>query len=338
VIVAESTLAIHQSELRKSVALLAGWGLDSNNWKPDQRLKIDYVIDRGMTRTYGPVVLPGETNSHTWSFMEPVLTSIHINGQYSTGTITVVSGVATLAGGTWPSWAADANLVVNGLAYPVYTRDSGTQITLNDLTVNYAALTTYAISQADYPLPDDFAAFTGDLYFTSPNGSNGYHPIRRSDMNDILRLRSRPQTGTTPFRFAVQPVISTGTGQQQWMLSLWPNPIASAEIVGKYILNPNKLTVSATYPLGGYPFSEVLREGCLAACETEIFGQPGPHYEQWIEQLRCAVSFDRRSNNPSNLGPCNNPSVVWPNSRGGNTPWLYRDLVRFWDRTPVFYS
>jgi hypothetical protein len=57
----------------------------------------------------------------------------------------VVDGVVTLAGGTWPSDAADKILVVNGSNYAVATRDSGTQITLEDTTLDVAAGNSYAL-------------------------------------------------------------------------------------------------------------------------------------------------------------------------------------------------
>jgi hypothetical protein len=67
---------------------------------------------------------------------------------YNTGTIAIVNGVVTLTGGTWPSGAADDRLLVNGETYDVATRDSGTQLTLGDLTVNVGGGTSYSLFRA----------------------------------------------------------------------------------------------------------------------------------------------------------------------------------------------
>lgn len=57
---------------------------------------------------------------------------------YSTGMIAIVDGVVTLTGGTWPSWAADGYLNFNGTPLEVATRDSSTQLTLVDTTIDLA--------------------------------------------------------------------------------------------------------------------------------------------------------------------------------------------------------
>lgn len=64
---------------------------------------------------------------------------------YNTGTVTVASGVVTLASGTFPNWAASGSVVVGSDTYTVNTRDSDTQVTLDDLTVNVGAGASYVI-------------------------------------------------------------------------------------------------------------------------------------------------------------------------------------------------
>ena len=73
---------------------------------------------------------------------------------YSRGTIEIVNGVVKLTGGAlpvsgggWPAWAADGRLTVNGVTYRINSRDSGTQITLEDTTVNVAAGATYTLKR-----------------------------------------------------------------------------------------------------------------------------------------------------------------------------------------------
>jgi hypothetical protein len=84
---------------------------------------------------------------------------ITIRAAYTTGTVAVTSGsaVVTLTSGTWPTWAASAEILMpDGVWYNVLSRDSGTQITLSFV---YPGTTVtaggYTISQYAYSLPTD---------------------------------------------------------------------------------------------------------------------------------------------------------------------------------------
>jgi hypothetical protein len=88
------------------------------------------------------------------------------NTYYSTGSITLTNGspVVTLASGTFPSWAGDGNIYYAGQAFPILTRDSGTQVTL---TTNWAgdsiAGQSYVLYQDAYDLPSDCLVFNKAL-------------------------------------------------------------------------------------------------------------------------------------------------------------------------------
>jgi hypothetical protein len=83
------------------------------------------------------------------SFSNGVLITVSpVIAPYNTGTVTIVDGVVTLAGGTFPSGAAEDRLVVNGDTYTVATRDSDTQITLDNLTVDVGAGAAYSLVRA----------------------------------------------------------------------------------------------------------------------------------------------------------------------------------------------
>jgi hypothetical protein len=72
--------------------------------------------------------------------------SAYVHDPYSTGTVAISSGVVTLSGGTFPSWAARGIFRVNGLTYTVDSRDSNTQITLDDTSVAASSSTAYEIT------------------------------------------------------------------------------------------------------------------------------------------------------------------------------------------------
>lgn len=89
---------------------------------------------------------------------------INLEGSYQTGTVvyTHTGGaherVATLTGGTWPSWAASGRMSFNNAIYEVDTREDDDEITLDDVLNPGAdvASTSYVLYQNTYPLPDDF--------------------------------------------------------------------------------------------------------------------------------------------------------------------------------------
>jgi hypothetical protein len=122
--------------------------------------------------------IPGETAPHIWSFMSQV-GKLTIRAPYSTGTVTIVAGVATLAGGTWPSWAAAGDLIVSGVRYSVNTRDSNSQITLNDTSVTASAGTSYELIQFYYELASDFGSLIADGFTYSRSETMGCSPLRR---------------------------------------------------------------------------------------------------------------------------------------------------------------
>ena len=62
-----------------------------------------------------------------------------------TGQVTIANGVATIAGGTWPVWAAGGELTIGVVTYKIATRNSNTQITLVDPTVFLSTPTSYSI-------------------------------------------------------------------------------------------------------------------------------------------------------------------------------------------------
>ena len=86
---------------------------------------------------------------------------------YATGTITYlytggsVNREVTLAGGTWPSWAAEGTIIIDNIAYPVSARASGTVVQLTTataLTSDIATATSYNLVRDSFPLPVDFGS------------------------------------------------------------------------------------------------------------------------------------------------------------------------------------
>lgn len=300
---AASTLTLTRDDLRKAIGNYLGLGIDPTAWDSEQSTRIDMCVDIGCRMVYEPEVLPGEAQAHIWSFMQPKLFTFSLNQPYSTGTVTVASGVVTGSGTTFPSWAADGEFVVGSVSYQVDTRDSDTQLTLVDTTVSAAAGSTYTLQQVDYTLPDLFGGFMGNLHLNQSANSVGFI-VQRGSKDELLELQKNSQAdfSAQPCRYAVFAKDQTGAADQRWMLTVWPLPDAAYTLSGFYVFNPYRLTSSLTYPMGGLPLSECLREGVLAAAEIEFRGEIGIHNQLFRARLVAAVSFDRQMSNPGILG------------------------------------
>lgn len=282
---------------------MLGVGIDLSNWEADFSTRVDMCIDIGSRNTYEPMIQPGEPHAHIWSFMQPRLTSFDINTTYSTGTVTIVAGAVTGSGTTFPSWAAAGELVISGVPYSVATRSSATSLTLDDTGVAAAAGTTYTLQQVDYVLPDLFGGFRGPLYLGGSSSVIGTE-LERCPIDNILGLRNEAVAdfSAAPCKYAVFTEDQTGSSGQRWLMAIWPTSDAAYTISGMYVINPYQLTSSLTYPLGGMPLAECLREACLAAAELEFKGEAGIHTTMFGPRLATAISMDRQMNNPGIIG------------------------------------
>lgn len=283
---------------------MLGRGIDVTAWDdPDFSSRVNMCVDIGCRWVYEPDLLPNEIQVHIWSFMQPKLASFAINPPYGTGTVTIVAGVVTGDGTVFPSWAADAEFVVDDVSYSVATRDSDTQLTLDDTSVTAAAGSEYTLQQIDYVLPDLFGGFRGDLFLNQSLTTLGY-VLRRSSKEELLRLQKSNEAdfSAQPCQFSVFPQEQTGASGQRWLISFWPIADASYTVTGFYTINPYQLTSALPYPMGGLPLSECLREAVLGAVEIEFKGEAGIHTQMFQRKLQAAISFDRQMSNPGILG------------------------------------
>jgi len=303
---AESTLSLVRDDLRKAVGNMLGAGIDLSAWKGDFPTRVDMCVDIGCRNVYEPAIQPGEMHAHIWSFMQPTLTSFDINATYSTGTVRIVAGAVTGSGTTFPNWAASGELVIDGIPYSVATRGGDTSLTLDDTGVTAAAGTSYVLRQVDYALPDLFGGFRGDLYLGGSSSVIGQtlQRLPYDGPGSILELRNGETAdySAQPVNYAVFPADQTGTSGQRWNLAIWPISDSAYTISGVYTINPYQLTSTYTYPMGGLPLAECLREACMAAAELEFKGEAGIHTAMFAQRLRTAISFDRQMSNPGNLG------------------------------------
>ena len=270
------------------------FGADAgDSFTSEQLTKIKYCIHDGLFRVYA---------AHEWSFFRPEA-DIATTAPYSTGTVIIASGVVTLTGGTFPSWSADGILMVDSNYYSVASRDSGTQVTLDDMSVTVASSATYQLARPEVPMDAAFDAVSQDrdlTYYPSPE--QWYHPVRNTHDSVIRRLESNDPTFDRPRLYSVRTSTFDPTLGSRWVIAFYPAPDDAYVLKVPMILKPVDLDDSNPYPIGGEMLSQVILESCLAAAEHNYEEREHVHEKQYIQLIALAIRKDQERSTPTSLG------------------------------------
>jgi hypothetical protein len=280
-----------------SISLTGGSLWELHPWTDNDLTDIDTSIIRGVRQFYA---------AYQWSFLRQ-LVSLNTSAPYETGTITVVDGIVTLAVGTWPSWADEGELVVDGISYPVDSRDSDTQITLDDTTADVDAGTSYSLVRPQQSLPDHYGGFEGPLTYR-PGTTGFYEPIQIMSEVQLREARMHSDTVGRPRRAFIRPKSSDGAGGQRWEIGWYPVPDDAHFLYGKMRVHPNRLTFSRPCPLGGMVHGEAILESCLAIAESKLDDTIGVHQQRYQLALASSIELDKRCHTPEYLGVNRDPS------------------------------
>lgn len=148
--------------------------------------------------------------------------------------------------------------------------------------------------QSSVKLPDDFSAFVEPtLKFYSSDSAWFLVPL--TSIGRILAARQAGENTSQPEMVAVVPLQGDGGEGQRFAIEVWPTVSSDFTIRAPYYFNPNAITDSKPYPLGGQPHSETLRESCLAAAEAELNDTMEVHRARFLQRLITSVSIDRQS-------------------------------------------
>lgn len=296
-----TTLETFWLEIMESIGFLAGWGRDSGDFSADNLTDAKRFIRAGLRMVYFQAMVPNARNvTHQWSFLKPVL-RITTSAPYSTGTVTIVDGVVTLAGGTFPTWAAGAELQVGGANYEVETRDSGTSLTLRDLTVDAAALTTYELVRTAYDMPADFAMLEGPLTFR-PGDHQGWHSLKEVPESEVRQFRRHTAEAGTPLYFSTRQTEFDATVGQRHEMMLAPVADDVYTLQGRYSVIPETIGSVSIYPHGGAMHAETFRQAILAVAEFELKRTRGEHWAVYEEMLAKSVLHDRQADTQDWMG------------------------------------
>lgn len=300
---AESTLTLSLTDFRHSVAeFLYGGDGRYEDLIPAEQDRVDRCVDDGLRQFYNPTSI-GDGRVHEWSFLRPTY-DLTLNAAYTTGTVTIVAGVVTLASGTWPSWAASGQLMVGGIDYSVNTRDSDSQVTLDDLTVTAAAGTSYSLHQDDYDLPAGFSDFIGPLTFRQAD--NAWWKVKLVGEGRIRYFRQLRTYGNfsinQPWEAAIRTKAFDATVGQRSEILFWPRVVSAAVVTFMYRVRPDKLTPTNLYPYGCSDHSDTIMASMLAVAEQKEHEQRGTYWDQFQRLLQSSIALDSRSNVEQSLG------------------------------------
>jgi hypothetical protein len=260
----------------------------------DQEADINDCIRDGLHRVYA---------AHEWSFFRP-LVDVTTTAPYTTGTVTVSAGVATLTGGVFPSWAANGLIKVDGKHYAVASRDSNTQITLENTSVTIATASDYQLGNPEVALDASFDAVTNDSDLTYYPGNDRWFPsVKQRHDATIRSLEESNPEFNRPCFYSVRTSLFNPTVGSRKVLAFYPTPDAEYTMRVPMILRPVMLDDTNQYPIGGELLSQVILEACLAAAEHNFEEREHVHEKRFMEMLGVAIRNDQYRSSPTSLGP-----------------------------------
>jgi hypothetical protein len=281
-----ASLSINNDEIRANLATILGVSRTVANWDPTLTADVNRIIRSGRRRFF---------SANDWSFLTQHISFVTAAPQ-DTGTVTAVDGVVTLTGATFPADVVDNYLFtsegVDGI-FTVESRDSATQITLHDTSVNFAALTEYALYKNKFDLPDSFGGFRGPV--STANNEKLHesaiipeYQVRTVQNNTVLK------TGR-PCLFTVSQRISDEeTGIPTWYLQIYPLSDGVYKIETDIRIIPgDTLGQSSSADVMHPAFSEAMAEAIYAAAEVTMGVGQGAHEARFSQLLPEAVRKDR---------------------------------------------
>lgn len=260
----------------------------------DQTNDILDCIRDGLQRVY---------SVHPWSFFRPVV-DVTTTAPYVAGTVTIASGVVTLTGGTFPTWAADGIFMVDNSYYSVASRGSDTQITLDATTVTVASASNYQLARPEIPMDAAFDAVANDSDLTYyPSAECWYPPVKQRHDSFLRKMEQSNPEFDRPVWYSVRTTEFDPTVGSRKVLVMYPTPDQAYTLRVPMVLRPIMLDATNQYPIGGEVLSQVILEACLAAAEHNFEEREHVHEKRFMEMIALAIRNDQERSSPTSLGP-----------------------------------
>lgn len=223
-----------------------------------------------------------------WPWLH-TLGRINFVAPYSTGTVAVTSGsaIVTLTGGTFPTWAASGEILIENQWQPILTRDSGTQITLENAWATASATADgFTLAQSEYTLPSDCQKV--DQIVQSVNIALQANPTSRAKVEVAKIFWQGGQT--YPAYWAIE----------KDRLVLWPYPSVAAMANILYFRKPAALVSSTDVADWDANALEVLRRAIdyqVAIRGESVAGTKEQCYAAYKDALGRAITHDKTAAN-----------------------------------------
>jgi hypothetical protein len=170
---------------------------------------------------------------YEWPFLLTDRGTLSLDAAYFTGTLTLTkdSTTCTLAGGTWPTWAALGKLKISGKIYFIASRTSASVVVLSTAWKEATTSTaTYKLFRDEYPLASDLMRF--GIVSMGETWSWGADPIGFDMLVEMQNEWNRTDQYTSCFAIAGSKI------------HLWPAPSRDTLINYSYYRKPVALTSS----------------------------------------------------------------------------------------------
>lgn len=290
-----ASLSLNTQDIYAHLGMFLAISRDSTDWDTQTTQDVQRIIRGGLRKFYG---------AHNWRMLEQNVTLVTAAPQ-TTGTVTIVDGVVTLVGSTWPATVVNNYLlVVSSQIYRVQTRNSGTQITLYDTSVDAAALTTYALYKVNYDLPSNFGGWLDPVTLENDQQLREYNSIPSWQLSTVTNAPGRIVSGR-PEGFAVsQRLADEDVAVPTYFLSVYPLPDNVYTLYSRIRIQPSDgLDETATTAVANPLYGECMLEAILAAAEVYMNDTAGVHAQRFQEILQDTINKDRAMRGTQRLYP-----------------------------------
>ena len=292
-----ASLSITLGEIKKNLAMILGIDRTVANWDSVLTEDVDRIIRAGRRKFVS-------ANPKGWKFLEQHLVVLTV-APVTTGTVTIVDGVVTLAGSTFPTDLVDNYLFQpdGGGLYEISVRTDSTHATLKDTSLDAAALTTYTLYKYRYPFASNYGGFKGPLT-TARNERLEEAAVLPDYELRALRSHLTVQTGRPRLFTVSRRMADEDVALPEWYLEIWPLADDVYEIQGDMRVHlGDALGETDSDIVCNMNFSQCMAEAIYAEGELSMLVLNGPHREAFNDELEKAIAIDKRMQGVRRLLP-----------------------------------
>lgn len=293
-----ASMSISLGEVKAQLGMILGVPRAPAQWDATLTADIERIIRSGRRRFFS-------ANPSGWHFMRQHFT-ILTEAPRETGTVTVVDGVVTLSGSTFPTTAA-TNYIMSienqeGL-FKIATYTDSTHVTLEDTSVDADAGSTYALYKFRYDMPSNFGGFRGPVTVARDTIMEQAAILPeyelRAIQSHVTIQTGRPRLFTVSSRVADEDI-----GIPTWYFELYPLADTVYEIEADISLSAGDASGADSDDEICHPaFAEAMAEAIYAAGETVMQVMDGVHQRRYNELIGEALERDRRMRGVRRLLP-----------------------------------